>query len=178
MKALNLIIDPKHYNITYKYIQLRDGYFYATNGFALLKSPASEVFHKELLAELDSEMYFEGTNWKDAKVVSMSFHKKIGDVFELFDNKMKSLGYLKPITKEAFNDKVGRFPDCDSAMPANSTPNVELTEMAFDPELLDTLYKANGKLKLKLGFYGQNRGMKVTFQDSEAVGLLMPMQLF
>ena len=178
MKALNLIIDPKHYRDAYKYIQLRDGYFYATDGHILLKSPASEVFHKELLAELDSEVYFEGTNWKDAKVSSMAFHKKVGDTFELLDNKMKFLGYLKPITKDEIAKKGIRFPDCDQVLYRDDVPKTELKEISLNPDLLDRLYKANGKLTLKLGFYGQNKGMKVTFQDSEAVGLLMPMNLF
>ena len=178
MKALNLIIDQKSYREAFKFIQLRDGYFYVTNGNILLKSPASEVLPAELLSELESEMYFEGTNWKDAKVASMAFHRKVGDTFELLDNKMKFLGYLKPITKEAFEKNVGRFPNCDDVMYKDDVPNQELKEISINPELLDTLYKANGKKPLKLGFYGQNKGMKVSFQDSEAIGLLMPLLLF
>jgi hypothetical protein len=180
MKALNLIIDPKSYRDAFKFIQLRDGYFYATNGHIILKSPASEVLPADLLAELDGETYFEGTNWKDAKVVSMSFYKKVGDIYELFDNKSKSLGFLKPLTKEAFEKTTygQRFPNCDDVIYKDDVPQTDLKEISINPELLDTLYKANGKSRLKLGFYGQNRGMKVTFMDSEAIGLLMPMDLF
>jgi hypothetical protein len=178
MKALNLLTDPKNFRDAYKFIQLREGYFYATNGSVLLKSPASEVFHKELLAELESEMYFEGTNWKEAKVSSMAFHRRVGDTFELLDNKMKFLGYLKPITKDAYEKTHSRFPDCDQVLYRDDVPKNELKEIALNPELLDTIYKANGKKPLKLGFYGQNKGMKVTFQDSESIGLLMPMNLF
>ena len=180
MKALNLIIDSKSYREAFKFIQLRDGYFYVTNGNILLKSPASEVLPADLLSELASEMYFEGTNWKDAKVASMAFHKKQGDLFELFDNKSKSLGFLKPLTKEAFEKTTygQRFPNCDDVMYKDDVPHQELKEISINPELLDTLYKSNGKKPLKLGFYGQNKGMKVSFQDSEAIGLLMPLLLF
>jgi hypothetical protein len=178
MKALNLIIDPKSYRDAFKFIQLRDGYFYATNGHILLKSPASEVLPADLLAELDGETYFEGTNWKDAKVASMSFYKKVGDIYELFDNKSKSLGYLKPLSKDAYEKAYQRFPNCDDVIYKDDVPQTDLKEISLNPELLDTLYKANGKSRLKLCFYGANKGMKVTFMDSEAIGLLMPMDLF
>lgn len=180
MKALNLITDPKSYRESYKFIQLRDGYFYATNGNILLKSPADEVFPKELLAELGSEMYFEGTNWKDAKVSSMLFYKKQGDLYELFDDKSKSLGFLKPLTKEAFERLTygQQFPDCNTVIYRDDVPNQATNYVALNPELLGTLHKANGKLNLKLEFYGEGKGIKVTFQDSQAIGLLMPMLNF
>lgn len=178
MKALNLITDPKSYREHFKYIQLREGYFYATNGHILLKLPDSEVFPANLLAELDSEMYFEGSNWKDAKVASMATYRKVGDSFELLDNKMKFLGYLKPIKKEDFENKLSKYPDCNNVLYKSVIQNEDTKEVALNPELLDTLYKANGKKHLKLGFYGQNKGIKVSFQESEAEGLLMPMLLF
>lgn len=175
MKPLHLITKKDDFRPAWGHIQLINGHFYTTDGHILLKYPAKDVFPAELLEQLGDEAYFTGQNWKDAKVDKMYTFKLNGDLIEVIDGKYKTLGYLKVLRADSIDF---RYPQCDNVMHSDDTPKVAMEEVAFNPELLDTLYKANGKKPLKLAMYGENKGIRVTFHGSDAVGLLMPMLLF
>lgn len=177
MKNLNLIIDSKlnQNHPALNYIQYKDGYFNATNKHILLRIPASEIFQDDIIEILPDECYFDYTNWSDCKMSKMGYSSFKNGMIEISDSKANNLGYLKIISKENFIN-IGIYPDILAVIPEIGNAK-DVVNIGFNPELLNKLYSVMNKARIKLTFFGGRKGILVEFNESKAIGLLMPIMI-
>lgn len=172
MKPLHLVTSTKDsFKEKFEYIQFKDGNFIATDAHILIISPQNEVLPDTIYNELPNECYFLNNDWKNSKIDKASYFKIENNIIECLDNKFKTLGFLRFITKESFESKFGIFPNVNDVIPNCSEAK---NKISINPTLLNNLYLANNKTTIQLDFPSGNRGIRVTFKDSEAKGLIMP----
>jgi hypothetical protein len=171
MKNLHLITKKIIHLTAFEYIQLKDGFFNVTNDHTALIVPQLEVFPESVLNQLPKECYFLGENWKSAKV-SKGFNFKInGTSIEVYDNKDKALGFC-PFITEIENAK---YPNILQATPPENALQ-ETNCISVNPELLNQVYEANNRDIMRMQFTGEGKAVRITFLNSEAVGVIMPLR--
>lgn len=172
MKPLHLVTSTKDsFKEKFEYIQFRDGNFIATDCHILIISPQNEVLPDSIYEKLPNECYFLNTDWKNSKIDKSSYFKIENNIIECLNNKCKTLGFLRFITKESFESKFGIYPNVNNVIPDCSEAK---NKISFNPILLNNLYLANNRTIMQLDFSSGNRGIRVNFKDSEAKGLIMP----
>lgn len=172
MKPLHLVTSSKDsFKERFEYIQFKDGKFIATDAHILIISPQNEVLPEYIYEKLPNECYFLNSDWKNSKIDKAFYFKIDNNIIECLDNKFKTLGFLRFITKEDYENKFGIYPDVNKAIPDCSEAKEKIS---FNPALLNNLYLANNKTKIQLDFSSGNRGIRVKFENSEAKGLIMP----
>ena len=177
MKNLNLIINSKlgENRRALNYIQYKDGHFSATDTHIFIRIPASEIFQADIIEILPDECYFDYINWANCKMSKMGYSSFKNEMIEILDSKANNLGYLKIISKEDFIN-IGRYPDILAAIPKIENAK-DVANIGFNPELLNKLYSVMNKATIKLTFFGGSKGILVQFNESKAIGLLMPIMI-
>lgn len=175
MKPLHLVTSSKDlFKEKFEYIQFKDGKFIATNTRIVIISPQNEVLPEYIYEKLPNECYFLNSDWKNSKIDKALYFKIENNIIECMDNKFKTLGFLRFITKEDYENKFGIYPDVYRAIPEC----IEAKEkISLNPSLLNDLYLANNKTIMQLEFSSGNRGIRINFKDSEAKGLIMSISL-
>ena len=104
-----------------------------------------------------------------------------GNILTAFDKKMTKLGMLKFMEKETFENKIGKFPNCEAILPEDNKPVVDLGKISFNPSLYARICEAleDSCQIFNLTFFGANKCILVKHnkQDefTKGIGLLMPM---
>lgn len=175
MKKLHLAAAAKNnFRPQFEYIQVKNGYCYATDAHKLAKLPISEMFGS-LPTDAPSEFYFKAEAWKKGNFYKALYYNIKDNYLEAFDKKGK-LGIIEILTLNEFTQQVGRFPDCEQVLPTDEKPTEALDKISFNPSLLHDLCEVFNQ---PLGdfiytFYGKNKAIKVTHHNMEGFGILMP----
>lgn len=174
MKALHKIAGNNDLRKGMGYIQLKDGFFNVTDAHMLLKMPAEEVIDEEVLVEIPNHCYFEARMWNLSKIEKSKSQILKNDLIICLDKQNRTIGYLPFLTEQDFFEKNLMFPDFDKVL--NSLGEKELIdEISFNPYLLKTICEVVGVYTgYKMVFYGKLKGVKIKFDDSKAIGLVMP----
>ena len=183
MKKVHLCTDHKKtaLNPAYQFIQIRDGYAYATNGLIAVKIPQAEIFGNDLFHP-DDIYYLTGESWKQQKASD-------ADTFYLIDSgnghkQLKAIGkkftgYIDVLSQDEFNQQARgyKYPDIDTVTPTDeSTTALNSFSLSFSLyhdimtvlETGETIYKA---------IFGGRNGHTCKLIDgkgySQAIGLIM-----
>lgn len=178
MKKLHLTASTDDLRPAMNYIQVKNGYCYSTDAHVLVKVPVAEVFGDIFTNE--DEAYILAKDWKSQKVYAGVHFRKENNLIKVLDKKYNQIGVLEYLTPEQFNNSLrGRFPDCEAVLYKPDAVPAAIDAIALDPEKLEAACKAisNSGIGYKLQFYGQNKAVKVTYHDSEAVAVVMPCML-
>lgn len=175
MKKLHLTASTDDLRPAMNYIQVKNGYCYSTDAHVLVKVPVKEVFGD--IFSNEDEAYILAKDWKTAKVYAGVHFRKENNLIKVLDKKYNQIGMLEYLTADQFNNSLrGRFPDCEAVLYKPDAVPAAIDAIGLDPVKLDSACKAisNSGIAYKLEFYGQNRAVKITYHDSEAVGIVMP----
>lgn len=176
MKKLHLVTGNDDLRPSMTYIQVLNGFCYATNGHVLVKIPISEVFGPDIVLP-NEEIYFSGDQWK-----KQNFSKAIriireNNIFKAFDKKGLLIGIIEAKTNEVFKNEVGRFPECEIVIPINELDNIN--NISFNHKLyFDIVECFNLEVPLfYMEFRGEKKGIMIKNSNgqSEGIGLLMPL---
>ena len=149
-------------NLAMRYIRIKGGYAYATNGHVAVKVNALQTF-REGLFQPDETLYFKSDDWKKSGMYKAVKVVRENNYFKCLDRKGVLLGIL-----ECFTDIDGRFPDVDRIMP--ESPEVweePISSICVDPKLLEAAMAGCGLIPdtCKLTFNGPNRAILITPKD-------------
>jgi hypothetical protein len=178
MKKLHLATGNDSLRQTMQHIQVKNGFCYATDAHILVKVPINEVFGGVITQE--DEIYILSKDWKDQKMYKAAYIFKSNNILTAFDKKMVKLGMLEFMSKETFEDKIGRFPNCESILPEDDKPVVDLGKISFNPSLYSRICEAleDSCQLFNLTFFGPNRCILVKHnkQDefTKGFGMMMP----
>jgi hypothetical protein len=100
------------------------------------------------------------------------FNFKVNETsIEVYDNKGRALGFCPFITEI----EKKRFPNILQAIPPESALQ-EINYISVNPELLNQVYEANNRDVIRMQFIGEAKAVRITFLNSEAVGVVMPLR--
>ena len=179
MKKLHLATGNDNLRQAMQHIQVTGGFCYATDAHILVKVPINEVFGG-IVTDQD-EIYILAKDWKDQKMYKAVHIFRNGNILTAFDKKMNKLGMLEFMEKETFENKIGRFPNCEAILPEDNKPVVDLGKISFNPSLYARICEAleDSCQIFNLTFFGANKCILVKHnkQDefTKGIGLLMPM---
>lgn len=182
MRSVQLTASKDVMRPAMNYIQVKNGFVYATNSFALVKVPVKEVFGVDAIDEpliaTDEELYFQAALWATAKMNKAFTIKREGLLFEAVDKSYKTIGQIQAISAADFYNKLGgKFPDIEVVIPETDKPTKELSQIAFDPDLMLQTCKSfdsGDKDVFQFTFYGFDKAIIIKSSKSEALGLVMP----
>lgn len=183
MKKIHLVAGKDQFRTSQQYIQIKNGFAYATNSHICIKMPLVELFGNESdLNSKDYNFYIKANDWQKQgfyKAFSIKFlyNDPNAHIIAAFDKKNNQIGMIEIITEDAFKTIAGSYPDIESILPENNNRELEqIDAIGLNPELLFNLCEAIGQNlgTYKLSFYGQNRTIKVTTSQCETIGILMP----
>ena len=179
MKKLHLATSNDNLRPAMQFIQVKNGFCYATDAHILVKVPINEVFGSIVTNE--DEIYISAKEWKDQKMFKAVYIFRNGNILTAFDKKMIKLGMLEFMEKETFEDKVGRFPDCERILPEENKPIVDLGKISFNPSLYARICEAleDSCQLFNLTFFGPNKAILVKHNVQEeytkGFGIMMPL---
>lgn len=175
MKKLHLVAGSKNnFRPAFEYIQVKNGFVYATDAHKLVKLPISEMFGS-LPVGSPSEFYFKAESWKKGNFYKALYYNIKDNYLEAFDKKGK-LGIIDILTLEQFTQEVGKYPDCEQVLPDSEKPTEALDKISFNPSFLHDLCEVFNQPvgDFIYTFYGKNKAIKVTHNSMEGYGILMP----
>lgn len=179
MKKFNLIASGKNsLRPSLDYIQVKNGFVYATDCHKLVKIPIKEAFGS-LPVDAPTEFYFKAEAWKKGNFYKALYYNIKDNYLEAFDKKGK-LGIIDILTHEQFRDQVsGNFPDCESVLPADEKPAEAVDLISFNPSYLQDLCEVFNQSTNNFiyTFFGKTKAIKVTHKDMEGFGILMPIAI-
>jgi len=179
MKKFNLIASGKNsLRPSLDYIQVKNGFVYATDCHKLVKIPINEAFGS-LPVDAPTEFYFKADAWKKGNFYKALYYNIKDNYLEAFDKKGK-LGIIDILTHEQFRDQVsGNFPDCESVLPSDEKPAEAVDLISFNPSYLQDLCEVFNQPTNNFiyTFFGKTKAIKVTHKDMEGFGILMPIAI-
>jgi hypothetical protein len=178
MKKFNLIASGKNsLRPSLDYIQVKNGFVYATDCHKLVKIPIKEAFGS-LPVDAPTEFYFKAEAWKKGNFYKALYYNIKDNYLEAFDKKGK-LGIIDILTLEQFTQQVGKFPDCESVLPADEKPAEAVDLISFNPLYLQDLCEVFNQSTNNFiyTFFGKTKAIKVTHKDMEGFGILMPIAM-
>lgn len=174
MKKLHLVTGTDALRPAMMYIQVKAGNVYATNGHMMVKFPIHEVFGENVFTDTD-EYYIDSQQWKSLKFSSADAMGLVDGILKAYKGG-KFLGMMDIMSAENFQNKVGRFPNCEVVIP--SSPLEPIEAIAFNPELYYKLVDCFNLAKstFKMNFRGIRTGITVyeCQGNSGGLGLIMP----
>lgn len=182
MKKLHLATSNDSLRPVMQYIQVKNGFCYATDCHILIKVPINEVFG-DLFNE-ESEVYISAKDWKSQKVYNAYHFSKIDNIITVYDKKMNKIGMLEYMDKKIFEDKVGRFPDCEQVIYSKNVMPEDIDTISFNPSFYARIGEALEETcqLFNLSFFGKTRAILVQHnkpdQYTKGIGVLMPIATF
>lgn len=183
MKKLHLATSNDSLRPVMQYIQVKNGFCYATDAHILVKVPINEVFGNNIFNNYDC-VYISGKEWKDQKMYkAVSFERK-DNLLIAYDKKHQKLGMIEFLTTYQFEQKIGKFPDCEMILPTEDKPKEDLSLISFNP----TLYARIGEALeetcqlFNLTFFGQRKAILIKHNKPEeftkGIAVMMPLAIF
>lgn len=163
MKPLHLIAGKDPLRPWMSYLQIRNGFVYVTNAYAAIKIPAKEVFGTEVIAD-GEELYIDAEQWAASKLHSETVIMRTGNTLRGLNSKLS----IEMLTAQEFSQKVGKYPDIETVLPAEDNPLGDVEYIGLNPVLLADVYKAlkygdkKGEERFCLGFEAANRAIRIT----------------
>lgn len=147
----------------------------ATNAHILVKLPIEELFPAETVAK-DEELYFEADMWASSKMDKAERIEREGLLFKVFDKRQKLVGIITALDKPTFEKSIGQYPDVDVVLPDEKLSPVAVPSIAFNHALLSSVCAAFGQgvEGFDYTFYGRDKCIKITHQESKGIGIVMP----
>jgi hypothetical protein len=162
---------------TMSYIQLKNGFLYATNAHIAVKVDFAECGLNSVFTDKD-EIYIHKDAWKNFIPKLHIFPiEKTGNLLTSKDKKFNSIfcEYLDLVT---FTQNIGRFPDVECVinycLDDLITPVV--STLGIDFKLANTLQDALGIDKCAVKFFGETKQMQIfdASGNKNVLGILMP----
>jgi hypothetical protein len=179
MRKFNLVASGKgSLRASLNYIQVKNGFVYATDCHKLVKVPIKEAFGS-LPAHAPEEFYFKAEAWKKGNFYKALYYNIKDNYLEAFDKKGK-MGIIDILTHEQFRAEVGgNFPDCESVLPADEKPTEAVDLISFNPSYLQDLCEVFNQPtnNFIFTFFGKTKAIKVTYKDMEGFGIIMPIAM-
>ena len=177
MKKLHLVTTKDNFRPAFEYIQVKNGFVYATDAHKLIKIPINEAFGS-LPVDAPTEFYFKADAWKKGNFYKALYYNIKDNYLEAFDKKGK-LGIIDILTLEQFTQEVGRYPDCEQVLPADEKPAEAVDLISFNPSFLQELCEVFNQPTNNFiyTFFGKTKAIKVTHKDMEGFGILMPIAM-
>lgn len=127
------------------YIQIKDGYAWATNQYIVIKAPVEEVFGKGVFTS-EEEFYVSSERWQREKFGKAKTITRDGDVLTASSAK-GTLGTITLISAGKFAEDVGKFPPVNVVLP---DPGNYTHRFGFDVKLLSAISDCFGESRLKM----------------------------
>ena len=159
------------------YVQVKNGFFYATNCHVLVKIPASEVFGNNELISNDEEIYFNAKQWDAQKFYKAVIITREGNIFKAYDKKVQLIGMIESINAEEFNNKVGKFYNCEDVLPIDTKPIEAIKGFSMHPEYYFNVCEClepENNAGIYMQFYGTTKATILRSTTSGGIGLIMP----
>lgn len=159
------------------YVQVKNGFFYATNCHVLVKIPVSEVLGNSELISNDEELYFNAKQWDAQKFFKAMYITRDGMIFKAIDKKGNLIGMIEAMSAEQFRDKVGNFYDCEAILPNNDKPIEAVKCFSICSELYFNLVEClepENNAGIYMQFYGTTKAAILKSTTSGGIGLIMP----
>ena len=156
-------------------IYFKNGFAYATDAHCLVKNKISEI---STLPDSEIEKL-------DGKLLNAKKFEQMlkFEMISVSDSGVEAINEDGTTMFFPFYNEGGNFPNCDSAIPDDSTKQ-EIPDICIDYKLLAKVveclpYEEGGypspyKQRAHLHFYGKGRAALVKVEDRESVGLIMP----
>lgn len=183
MKKLHLATSNDCLRPVMQYIQVKNGFCYATDCHILVKVPINEVFGNNVFDNLDW-FYINGKEWKNQKMYKATRFEKKDNILIAYDNKGNKIGMLDFIRANDFQQKIGMYPDCEMILPTEDKPKEDLSLISFNP----TLYARIGEALeetcqlFNLTFFGQRKAILIKHNKPEeftkGIAVMMPLAIF
>jgi hypothetical protein len=155
-----------------QHIRVKAGFVNSTNGFAVIKMPAKEVFGEDVILDSD-ELYFNATEWEKSKIFKAVQIVRDGLIFTGKDKKGLTISMIKAKTAD-----IGfRYPEVDAVLPSTESSLVAIDQIGLNPFVLLDACKVFGevdKQKFVLSFRGADKGIMISHIESEAICMVMP----
>ena len=184
MKKLHLVAGKDKFRPELKYIQIKGGFVYATNGIIFVKFPLEEVFGRNPPFSNEDEVYILADDWKRQNLFKGAYfsRKTLTVDWDYLEatNKLGSLiGRVKVyiVCRQLLNiNEI--FPDIDSIIP--DSPLEPISMISFDPLQLKNLIASIGcdQYNYVFEFRGNEKVIIVKNLDSEAVAGILPMRIY
>lgn len=172
MKKLHLAAGSDDFRQAQKYIQIKDGFVYATNSHVFVKFPLKEVFGENGPFSQDCEYYILASDWKKLGFDKGLKFTRTGNFLNAYGKKDINLGIMPFMDSLDFKNNVGNFPPIDVIIP--TTELVEITKIAFNPKLLKDITDCLDSERYTFEFRGENKIIMIKALDSEVVAGIMP----
>ena len=175
MKKLHLLVSKDSLRPHLQYIQLKNGFCYATNCHIMAKIDAEEVFGKGI--NMNEEVYFNAEQWKKQNFHKASYFGRDGMIFKAYNLKRELLGMIEAKNADDFTQNVGRFPNCDQVIPTSELQPID--RLAFSHEFYANLIECltDGSEQYRMEFRGETKPIllrNATNKESKNIGIIMP----
>lgn len=175
MKKLHLLVSKDALRDHLRYIQLKNGFCYATNCHILAKIESKDVFGD--IVSNEEEMYFSADQWKKQNFHKAAHIERENLVFKAYNHKREFLGMIEAIDADKFRQNIGNFPQCDQVIPDGPLCAVE--HLAFSHEFYSNLIEclSDGSEQYRMEFRGENKAIllrNATNKDCKNIGIIMP----
>lgn len=176
MKKLHLLTSKDSLRPHLQYIQLKNGFCYATNCHILAKIDAEEVF-LNIGIDMNEELYFSAEQWKKQGFFKASYFKREANIFKAYNLKHELIGMIEAIDADKFSQTIGKFPECDQVIPEGSLCPID--RLAFSHEFYANLIECltDGSEQYRMEFRGETKPIllrNTTNKDSKNIGIIMP----
>lgn len=147
----------------------------------MLVLPVEEVFGKEVFGKEvvgpDDELYFEKGLWQKSGLDKAVQITREGLLFNAIGKGFKTVGQMTALDKEAFENKIGRFPDWPCVVPDPTSHLIGTPDIGFNPSLLFDLCSGFGKEnqeRFRFFFRTDTKAIIVKHANVKGFGLIMP----
>jgi hypothetical protein len=177
MKKLHLVTTKDNFRPAFEYIQVKNGFVYATDAHKLIKIPINEAFGS-LPVDAPTEFYFKAEAWKKGNFYKALYYNIKDNYLEAFDKKGK-LGIIDILTLEAFSNMGLKFPNCEQVLPTEQSTVEAVDLISFNPLYLQDLCEVFNQSTNNFiyTFFGKTKAIKVTHKDMEGFGIIMPIAM-
>lgn len=148
-----------------KYAEVKNGKVAVTTPYFIIVLASEDVFG----AKVDGHFYVDRKMWGLLKFPTAKFI----DVDGLTIKNITAGTEMKAIAAEDFEKTVARFPDWSVVLPDTSKPRVPTEAIGFDPEYYKVIADTLGVTKLRINFYGPDKGMIIDCDSDKGFALLM-----
>ena len=175
MKKLHLVAAKDKSREELKYIQIKGGFVYVTNGIVFVKFPLEEVFGINPPFSNEDEVYINAEDWERQNFSKgLYFHRVDFDYLEATSNMDSLMGRVKIYNCNEFLDLGHKYPSFARVIPNSRL--VPVAQISFDPFHFKKLIKCIGchEFSYVLEFRGNDKVIIVKNIDSEVVAGIMP----
>lgn len=175
MKKLHLVARKDNFRPELKYIQIKGGFVYVSNGIVFVKFPLEEVFGINGPFTNEDELYIFAEDWERQNLSKGRYFQRVDfDYVEATSNMDSLIGRVKIYNCNEFLDLGHKYPSFGRVIPNSRL--VPVAKISFDPFQFKKLIKCIGchEFNYALEFRGENKVIIVKNVDSEVVAGIMP----